>query len=225
MTLLVLPVGLAQEKTKKTRTKKKLPTPLVEVWGGMGMSSVTGDLADAEYRLGGLFGGAFTYPISPQNNIHAELAYTFQGFKYEALFHVREGEDTLDLKTKEQRFNYFKLNIMDRYFLDRKRTFYVNGGFYASLLVQARYQASWEEDWTHQDLDNDNKDSYKPFDFGLCGGAGVRLGKDHKSNFIIEARVSYGLIDILEKPIDGVEYSAHNIYGVIKLGVDIPVKN
>jgi len=227
--LIVIPVGFAQEKTKKE--KKKLPTPYVEVWGGMGLFSVTGNLAAADKRLGGLFGAGFTLPISKKNNLHAELAYTFSGFKYESLFTIQEAGDTLSLKTKEQRLNYFKLNIMDKYFLDSKRMFYVNGGIYASLLVQARYQAAWEvpvegtDDVEHVDDDIENKDFYKPYDFGLVGGVGVRLGNKRASNFIIEARVSYGLVNILEKPIDGEDYKANNIYGVIKLGVDIPVKN
>lgn len=223
--------GYSQEKVKKEKKRKDLPTPYLEFWGGMGLSSVSGDLSGSEGRLTGLFGAGFTLPISKKNNIHAEIAYTFQGFNYDALIHVENDGDTLSLRTREQRFNYFKINVMDRYFIDKKRTFYVNGGFYAAYLSQARYMGTYyvtnletgnEE---IEDFDIENRDTYQRADFGLTGGIGVRLGNKKASNFTIEARASYGLMNVLKEPILGRDYSISNFYGVLKLGVDIPVKN
>ena len=223
--LLAFSFAYAQGKQKKQ--SKNLPTPFIEVWGGMGLSSITGSLSSTEKRLTGLFGAGTTIPISAQNNIHAELAYTFQGFKYKP--QTYQGIDTL--KTAEQRFNYVKLNVMDRYFLDKKRTYYVNGGFYLAYLSQARFQGTWETDIPGTDdkqlheLDTGNESDFKTFDFGLSGGIGVRLGNKQASNFTIEARASYGLINVAKPAADGTKFNEHNIYAVLKLGVDIPVRD
>lgn len=213
---------------KEKRTKEKLPLPILEVGGGMGLSSLAGNLPSEEYRLTGQFGAGFTLPVSKRNYIHTELLYTFQGFKYGSNTYIHKG-DTISLATTEQRFNYFNLNVMDRYFLDKNRVFYVNGGFYMSYLTQARYQGSFYTDIAGTDdrqlneIDNDNKDDFTTMDFGLVGGIGVRLGNKKFSNFIIEARAAYGLINIA-KPVEGKSLNERNIYGILKLGVDIPLK-
>lgn len=223
--LLAFSFTYAQEKQKKQKQSKNLPTQLIEVWGGMGLSSVAGSLSSTEKRLTGLFGVGTTIPISAQNNIHAELAYTFQGFKYKMPRTYIDINDTVNnLKSAEQRFNYVKLNVMDKYFIDKKRTFYVNGGFYLAYLSQARFQISWEKDWKLEERDEGNESDFKTFDFGLSGGVGVRLGNKQASNFTIEARFSYGLINVAKPAPDGTTYNEHNIYGVLKFGVDIPVR-
>ena len=225
--LFAFSFAYSQEKQKKQ--SKNLPTPIIEVWGGMGLSSVAGSLSSTEKRLTGLFGAGTTIPISAQNNIHAELAYTFQGFKYKMPRTYIHNDDTINLKSVEQRFNYVKLNVMDRYFIDEKRTFYVNGGFYLAYLSQARFQATWETDISGTDdkelheIDEGNEKDFKTFDFGLSGGVGVRLGNKQASNFTIEARVSYGLIDVGKSAADGTKYN-QNIYAVLKFGVDIPLR-
>jgi hypothetical protein len=218
----------AHSQVKDKRTKEKLTVPIVEVGGGMGLSSVAGNLASEEYRLTGQFGAGFTLPISKRNNIHTELLYTFQGFKYGSNTYIHKG-DTISLETTEQRFNYFKLNVMDRYFLDKNRVFYVNGGVYVSYLAQARYQGSFYTDIAGTDdrllneIDNDNKDDFTTVDFGMVGGVGLRLGNKKYSNFIIEARAAYGLINIA-KPLEGKSGNEKTLYGILKLGVDIPLK-
>ena len=222
--LLAFSFTYAQAKQKKQKQSKNFPTLLIEVWGGMGLSSVAGSLSSTEKRLTGLFGAGTTIPISAQNNIHAELAYTFQGFKYKMpRTYIHNGE-TDTLKSAEQRFNYVKLNVMDKYFIDKKRTFYVNGGFYLAYLSQARFQISWEEDWKLEEIDEGNENDFRTFDFGLNGGIGVRLGNKQTSNFTIEARVSYGLINVAKPAADGTKYNEKNIYAVLKFGVDIPVR-
>jgi len=229
--LLAFSYTYAQEKQKIQWPwlNKDLPIPTIEVWGGMGLSSVTGKLSSTEKRLTGLFGAGVTYPISEQNNIHAELAYSFQGFKYKPQTYVTDTA-TIDLKSAEQRFNYVKLNVMDKYFIDKKRTYYVNGGLYLAYLSQARFQGTWETDVPGTDdkelheLDEGNKNAFKTFDFGLNAGVGIRLGNKQVSNFIIEARFSYGLINVAKPAQDGTKYNEHNIYGILKLGIEIPVR-
>ncbi|NQT77547.1 MAG: PorT family protein [Bacteroidetes bacterium] len=222
--LLAFSFTYAQEKQKKQKQNKNLPTPLIEVMGGMGLSSVAGSLSSTEKRLTGLFGAGATIPVSAQNNIHVELAYTFQGFKYKLPKTYVVDTVTIDLKSAEQRFNYVKLNVMDKYFIDKKRTFYVNGGFYLAYLSQARFQVSWDtKDEKLEELDEGNESDFKTFDFGLNAGVGVRLGNKQASNFTIEARLSYGLINVAKPAADGRTFNEHNIYGILKFGVDIPV--
>ena len=67
-------------------------------------------------------------------------------------------------------------------------------------------------------------DAFTAADFGLTGGIGVRLGNKQSSNFTIEARAAYGLINVA-KARGGESFNEKNLYGVLKLGVDIPVKN
>lgn len=219
--------GYAQEKSKTAKPKKNLPSPLIEVWGGMGMSTAMGTVSATDYRLAGLFGVGFSLPISQQNNIHMELAYTFQGFHYneDSLKH-----DGINYKaeSQEQRFNYFKVIIMDKYFIDKKKVLYVNGGIYGAYLSQARFQATFYIDPTDEfgdlsEVDNENKGSFNPYDFGLEGGFGVRLGNKQASNFTIEARASYGLINATKKDVD--IGTGNNFYGVLKLGFDIPLRS
>jgi len=68
--LFTITAGSAQEKQKKEKVKKDLPSPLIEVWGGMGTTTVTGTEQSTSNRLGGMFGAAYTMPISWQNNLH-----------------------------------------------------------------------------------------------------------------------------------------------------------
>jgi hypothetical protein len=215
--------GYAQEKSKTAKPKKNLPSPLFEVWGGMGMSTAMGTVSATDYRLAGLFGAGFSLPISQQNNIHMELAYTFQGFQYgsDSLTHK---DITYKAESQEQRFNYFKVIVMDKYFIDKKKVLYVNGGIYGAYLSQARFQATYYADPTDEygdlsEVDNENKDSFNPYDFGLEGGFGVRLGNKQTSNFTIEARASYGIINAAKQDIG----TGNNFYGVLKLGFDIPL--
>ena len=227
---LCIPAGIAQEKQKKEKQKKDLPSPIVEVWGGMGMSSVAGTLSKAEKRLTGLFGAGFTLPLTRQNNIHFEGAYTFQGFKYKPQIYAVDDTTAIALELAEQRFNYFKLTVQDRYFFDRKRTYYVNGGLYLGYLSNSRFQANYEIIDTgtglaeHREIDDDNSEIFHTFDLGLTGGIGVRLGNKALSNFTVEARFSYGLLNVA-KPREGEKPKARNFYGVLKLGVDIPVRD
>jgi hypothetical protein len=219
--LMLASAGFTQEKTKKA--KKSLPSPIVEFWGGMGLSTALGTASATDYRLAGLFGAGFSLPISQQNNIHFELAYTFQGFKY--------GSDSIEhngvsykTESKEQRFNYFKLIVMDKYFIDKKKVLYVNGGFYAAYLSQSRLQAAFytdPENTERSEIDNENKEDFNPYDFGLEGGFGVRLGNKQTSNFTIEARASYGMINVAKQNVG----TGNNFYGVLKLGFDIPVRS
>jgi hypothetical protein len=224
---LIVPAGMAQEKEKKQKVNKNLPSPLVEVWGGMGLGTVTGDVAAAKNRLTGLFGGGFTLPLTVQNHLHFELGYSFQGFNYKSGTYTIN-DTAYNLEAADQRLNYFSLSVQDKYFFDKKRTYYVNGGFYLSYLSHARFQANYDikiegQPDEHHEIDNGNKSDLSGVDFGLTGGIGVRLGNKALSNFTIEARMAYGLVNIA-KPLEGVDRKAHNIYGILKLGIDIPVR-
>jgi len=226
--IMTAPLGMAQDKQNKQKVKKTLPTPIIEVWGGMGLSSVSGNIAAAKNRLAGLFGVGFTMPLSLQNNLHFELGYSFQGFNYKPQSYELNDTVTIQLDEAEQRFNYIILTVQDKYFLDEKRTYYVNGGFYLSYLSHARFQANYQvqvpgEPDEHNEIDDGNKDRFTAFDFGLTGGVGVRLGNKALSNFTIELRAAYGLVNSAKsyedhKPI------ARNFYGILKLGIDIPVR-
>lgn len=229
LAIFTLSTGLAQEKQKKEKVKKDLPSPLIEVWGGMGPTTVSGTEQATSNRLGGLFGVAFTYPLSEQNNLHFEGGYSFQGFKYLPVSRSYQ-DTTISIDGAEQRFNYFIITAQDKYFFDKKRTYYVNGGLYASFLAQAKFQAGFNIKGPdgldeYQELDESNESSFTTFDFGLTGGAGVRLGNKSLSNFTIELRFAYGLVNIAKTSYLNDNPKARNFYGVIKLGVDIPVKN
>ncbi len=228
--IVMAPAGMAQEKQKKAKTKKNLPSPLVEVWGGMGLSSITGNIASSKFRLTGLFGAGFTMPLTQQNHLHFEGAYSFQGFNYKATSFQVDDTTSVNLEESDQRMNYFILTVQDKYFIDKKRTYYVNGGFYLSYLSHARFQANYElkvegQPDEHREIDDGNKDDFTGVDFGLTAGVGVRLGNKALSNFTIEARMTYGLVNIAKESPASNDPSARNIYGVLKLGIDIPVRN
>ncbi|RLD78181.1 MAG: hypothetical protein DRJ15_12025 [Bacteroidetes bacterium] len=228
--IVMAPAGMAQEKQKKAKTKKNLPSPLVEVWGGMGLSSITGNIASSKFRLTGLFGAGFTMPLTQQNHLHFEGAYSFQGFNYKPTSFQVDDDTSVYLEESDQRMNYFILTVQDKYFIDKKRTYYVNGGFYLSYLSHARFQANYElkvegQPDEHREIDDGNKDDFTGVDFGLTAGVGVRLGNKALSNFTIEARMTYGLVNIAKESPASNDPSARNIYGVLKLGIDIPVRN
>ena len=227
--LLVISFTYAQDKPEKIRQKKNLPTPLIEVWGGMGLSTVAGSVAATDKRLTGLFGAGFTMPLSMQNNLHFEAAYTFSGFKYKPGYY-QPADTMLYLDKAEQRLNYFKITVQDRYFIDKNRRFYANGGIYIAFLLHSRFQANYQtgvigtESEVHHEVDEANKDDFKSVDFGLTGGVGVRLGNKEVSCFTIELRAAYGLINMVQ-PKDDQTFNEKNLYGIIKLGIDIPTKN
>ncbi len=228
--IIMAPAAMAQEKQKKEKTKKNLPSPLVEVWGGMGLSSVSGNIAAAKNRLSGLFGAGFTLPLTWQNNLHFELGYSFQGFNYKELTYQVNDTSSVKLEKADQRFNYFILTVQDKYFIDKKRTYYVNGGIYLSYLSHGRFQANYEvqvegQPDEHKEIDDGNKDDFLGFDFGLTAGVGVRLGNKALSNFTIEARATYGVINVAKSNEIFPDPTARNFYAVLKLGIDIPVRD
>jgi hypothetical protein len=219
---LLLTSGSFAQSSVKVKDNPR-PSPIVEFWGGMGLTTALGTVSSTDYRLGGLFGAGFSLPISQQNYIHFELAYTFQGFKYGS-DSVTNNDVTYKAESKEQRFNYFKVIVMDKYFIDKKKVLYVNGGLYAAYLSQARFQATYYTDPENTNLgeiDSENNDDFNPYDFGVEGGVGVRLGNKQLSNFTIEARASYGIINAAKQNLG----TGNNFYAMLKLGFDIPVRS
>ena len=195
----MVPAGIAQDKEKKDKKWHTLPTPLLEVWGGMGMSTVTGNIAAAKNRLTGLFGVGFTLPLSEQNNLHFEGGYSFQGFNYKSGTYTIN-DTAYNLEAADQRFNYFILAVQDKYFLDKKRTYYVNGGFYLSYLSHARFQANFEFQSLICDLLDMEVTGIPTYDWGAAAGNGVRMASrmTGRSEILVPKNMSPARLQILE---------------------------
>ncbi len=135
------------------------------------------------------FGPTLTYHLSNNLAISSGLLLDRKG---------TEVETFISPSTTRINFDYLSLPVMVRYSFGNFVKWYVNAGPYVSYLVQE--QRSFSNSTTFA-AESKNTDDFKPMDFGLSGGIGLRVPVMCNVYFNTELRHNYGLHNISALPV------------------------
>ena len=185
-------------------------------------------------QLASAIGVSFTLPVGKRNTLLFEADILSLGCAFEDMDYIdyRDSSRVVITNASED-MGYISLLVMDRYFLNEKRNYFIEGGLYGSFLIDAKMLGDVEiTDSTGMissgSFEEKLLELYSSFDFGLTGGIGGRIPIDKKGKWHISvgARFYYGLINIVSSDFPGLEnYKESNIYGLIFVGMDIPTRS
>lgn len=201
---------------------------------GLGASSLYGDISEIKALLASAIGASITLPIGQNNTLHFGLDILSVGCGIND-FHLYDNENNRwEFMNATEDLGYVTLVAMDRYFLNAKHNYYLEGGGYGSFLMNATLNSNVEIYSPQGAMIDSGPYSeklfsfYKSFDFGLVAGLGGRipLGSSGKWHLTAGARFYYGLTNIVDSGAATAaglgDYSESNIFGLIFVGVDIP---
>ncbi|WP_223033534.1 porin family protein [Hanstruepera marina] len=186
---------------------------------GVNFATLTGDVEDAEMRIGFHIGGAAEYMFNQNMGLQAELLFSAQGAKNEYTESSSQGGVDYYLKEKEEvKLNYINIPVMFKYYI--VNGFNVEAGPQVGILASAKSEYEYEERVTsggNTVTDSgsakvDIDDEVSSIDFGLNFGLGYRM--DNGLNF--GARYNLGLSNINDAD-DSDDYKVSN--GVIQVSV------
>jgi len=221
-------LSLNEQKTKQTR-----PSPTFGWHIGFGASDLYGDIAGSKIQLASTIGVSFTLPVGRNNTFLLEADVLSLGCGFEDMDATLNDGTRLVITDANEDLGYIGLLIMDRFFFNAKRNYFIEGGTYGSFLVNASTAGNAEITdtsgvVTSGDFEDSLLDLYKSYDFGLALGFGGRIPLDKKGKWHLTAgaRFYYGLTNITDISLPGFEYySESNIFGLIFVGVDILTKS
>ena len=223
------------EKHKQEKIFQPVKTSPTLGWHlGVGASNLYGDIEGNKIQIASAIGASFTLPVGRRNTFLFEADILSLGCAFEDMDYIdfRDSSRVVITNARED-LGYISLVVMNRYFLNEKRNYFIEGGVYGSFLIEANMLGDAEiTDSTGMITNGSFEDKllefYSSFDFGLAGGIGGRIPIDKKGKWHISAgaRFYYGLINIVNSDLPGLEdYKESNIYGLIFVGVDIPTRS
>ena len=187
---------------------------------GVNFATLTGDVEDAEFKVGLYIGGAAEYMFNEKMGLQAELLFSMQGAKNEYTETFSAGGFTEELYEKETlKLNYINLPVMFKYYI--VDGFNVEVGPQVSFLVSAKSEFEFEyttsgggsESTESGSGEVDVDDDLTAIDFGFNFGLGYKL--DNGLDF--GARYNLGLMNINDEDDFSDDFKIHN--GVIQLSV------
>lgn len=201
---------------------------------GAGASNLYGDIGGNKLQLASAIGASFTLPLGRTFAFVFEADILSLGCVFEDMDYIDHRDSSMVVITNAREdLGYLSLVVMPRLFLNAKRNYFIEGGIYGSFLISASVLGDAEITdstglVTNSSFEEKLLDFYSSFDFGLAGGIGGRIpiGKKGKWHISAGARFYYGLINIVNSDLPGLEdYKESNIYGLIFVGVDIPTRS
>lgn len=208
------------------------PSPTFGWHIGLGPGSLYGDIQLSKPKLVTDIGASFTLPMGRNNTLLLGANILSLGCGIEDHDFLDQDTSRWVITNSSEDLGYLGILVTDRYFLNSKHNYYIEGGGYASLLVNASIEGEAEiTDINGMVISGVIEESlvefYKAYDFGLVVGLGGRipLDKINKWHLTVGARFYYGLTNIVEPNIPGLEdYHESNIFGFFFVGADIPTK-
>ena len=228
--------GVIPLETKPSSAPPKA-SPLFGWHLALGGSNLYGDIEGSKWQLASSIGATLTLPIGKTNTLLFGFDILSVGCKFEDMDVTFNDGTRVIITNANQDMGYLGLVVMDRFYINAKKNYFIEGGGYGSFLVNASTAGDIQVTDTLGRVESGSfnetlVDFYQVFDFGLIAGLGGRLplGKSAKWHLTIEARFYYGLSDIAnpDPSVYGPEwedYRESNIYGLIFVGVDIPTKS
>ena len=162
----------------------------IGVIGGVNYAGATFDVDDLRFeikesnifRLG--FGLVLDAGLKQGPGLRIEPMFLQKGLEITSIF--LQGQES----TAKFKFSYLEVPVLLRLAMDGGMAkLYVMGGPSVGLLLSAKQSIDGEFGF-----DEDVKDEFKDFDFGLIGGGGISIGGPIA--FFIEGRYALGLSDI-----------------------------
>ena len=214
-------------------TNQAKPSPTFGWHIGFGASGLYGDILGSKIQLASAIGVSFTLPVGRNNTFLLEADVLSLGCGFEDMDIMLPDTTRVVITDANEDLGYIGLLIMDRFFFNAGRNYFIEGGVYGSFLINASSAGDVEitdkfGSVTSGVVDENLLEYYQSFDFGFAFGFGGRLPLDKKGKWYLNAgaRFYYGLTNIIDTSIpDFEDYSESNIYGLIFVGVDIPTKS
>lgn len=168
------------------------------VKGGLNVATLTGDVDNADSKVGFHVGGFAEIKVSDKFAVQPELLYSTQGAKFEG----SESGVSYEAKTN---LSYLNIPVMAKYYV--AEGFSLEAGPQIGFLTSAKYklEAAGEE------AEEDAKDFYESIDFGVNFGAGYNFTE----NLSAGLRYNLGLSNIAKDA--GDDYKEKN--SVLSLSV------
>ena len=220
-----------------TSRRPPKPSPLFGWHLGLGGSNLYGDIEGAKMQLASTIGATLSLPVGTNNTILFGFDILSLGCIFEDIDDTLNDGTRVEITNANEDLGYLSLMIADRYFFNKGKNYYIEGGGYGSFLVNATYageaRITSKNGQVESGTFNESViDFYRSYDFGLVAGLGGRipLGKSAKWHINAEARFYYGLTNITD-PDPAIygpgwdDYRESNIFGFINVGVDIPTKS
>ena len=153
---------------------------------GVNISKFGGDANDdTDFRTGVAFGLGLTYSIQNTYGITTKVLYSQRGAKID--------DTKLSMK-------YIEVPVTGRFFLNRDGIFRPNIFLGPSFAFLTGVSSKTNDGENVEN--NDYKDSYNTFDFGLTGGLGLNWLIANETHIIIDGRYTHGLSDVAKSDSD-----------------------
>nr|NQU89815.1 PorT family protein [Bacteroidota bacterium] len=186
---------------------------------GLNMAKFSGDdKPDDQKSFMGLSIGIFgNYQVNDMFSLQGELNYEKKGG---AVKDATETDGVETMKTSGFKFplGYLNIPVLAKVTFGEGTKFYLNLGPTFGFLLSARMKGSVEyTNTTHpelnhsEDLDDDLKDSFKGFDFGVLVGAGAIIPVNEQISAIADIRYNKGLSKLDS---DGESKMYNSVFGV-----------
>jgi hypothetical protein len=209
------------------------PSPVLGFHMAYGGSNIYGDIENGKLLLATALGASFTMPAGKNNGIYLEADLLSIGCGLDDWNVIDYNGDLIEFTDAREDLGYLSLILLDRYFLNAKRIFFIEGGLYGSVLISATISGQARISNSHGVVDEGAFEEkvqnwYSDWDFGVAGGVGGRipLGKTAKWHISVGARFYYGIPNIWDFIIPGMEgYRESNIYGLIFVGADLKTRS
>ena len=173
---------------------------------GMNLANIKGKDKpdDIKMRMTMNFGAVANYSLTDLFSLQAEINYEGKGFKIKDYSESGDGW-TEELKNLRFPFGYLTIPILAKATFGKSTKFFVNAGPYFGFLMSAKFKG----DYTFTSLTNpelnysdsaneDMKDFYKGFDFGLVIGGGAIFPITDALDIMAEVRYNMGFSKIVD---------------------------
>jgi len=201
------------DSTVNSEKKKKIES-LMDMWLGIGYSTVSGGESSSGSSTSGTVGtqvgvGMNVYSFSKSFAINVGIVGSWQGAKYKSTYSSYNDSSyntTTESTTSSLKLFYLGIPILARY--QSNSGFYAEAGLQPAFLLSAKYKSG--------STSMDYKSYLNSFDLGIPLGAGYRFSK----HFMVGARIIPGITNINKK--SAYTYSSnpseHNLIALVRAG-------
>ena len=190
---------------------------------GMNMANVSGSDKpdDAKMKMRMAFGAVANYALSDLFSLQAEVNYDGKGFGIKDYSETSEGI-TFDYENMRSANNYLTIPILAKATFGNSTRFFAMAGPYFGFLMSAKFKGDYSissnmypELNESDDVNEDIKDSYTGFDFGMTIGGGAIFPINDMLDFTADVRYNMGFSNIA----DDNDTKLHNSVFGINAGV------
>lgn len=146
-----------------------------------------------KYDANFLIGASIEIPLNERFSLLGNLNYERKTFKNTINVISDDPFDPVIITRNvdvKGRLEYLTIPVNLKYYIDKNKRFYVNGGVFAGIFLNSNTKAEGENS------NNDENDLFKTVDFGVNLGIGTNFKINEKNSLNLEVRHNYGLTNI-----------------------------